>query len=168
MPKKNELFDIDGIAHKRCGHCEKAKPAHSFNKCCRSATGLRAQCKECMAAQREALSGYYKKWRGKPSSKRFYREYRKKLDRDRPICRWARNKARSLEREPCEVCGEDPAEAHHTDYLKPLDVMWLCRKHHNEWHHDYGPGLNAKAPVPIEDSRSIKAEEVAQCKNHSI
>jgi hypothetical protein len=38
-----------------------------------------------------------------------------------------------LVRKPCEVCGEK-AEAHHDDYAKPLDVRWLCFKHHREWH----------------------------------
>lgn len=38
-----------------------------------------------------------------------------------------------LVRKPCEVCGEQ-AEAHHDDYNKPLEVRWLCFKHHREWH----------------------------------
>ena len=33
----------------------------------------------------------------------------------------------------CEVCGEK-AEAHHDNYSKPLDVRWLCFKHHREHH----------------------------------
>jgi len=37
-------------------------------------------------------------------------------------------------RQPCEVCGEVKAQAHHGDYSKPLDVRWLCTKHHAEWH----------------------------------
>ena len=34
----------------------------------------------------------------------------------------------------CSVCGEVKVEAHHEDYSKPFDVVWLCRKHHVEYH----------------------------------
>lgn len=40
----------------------------------------------------------------------------------------------SLKRMPCEVCANTKSEAHHDDYSKPLDVRWLCRKHHIEHH----------------------------------
>lgn len=42
--------------------------------------------------------------------------------------------AGKLVRQPCEVCGAQVVEAHHADYSKPLDVMWLCARHHAEWH----------------------------------
>lgn len=38
----------------------------------------------------------------------------------------------------CQVCKKVNAEAHHTDYSKPFNVMWLCKKHHEEWHSKYG------------------------------
>lgn len=39
-----------------------------------------------------------------------------------------------ITREPCEICGAEPAEGHHHDYDKPLDVTWLCREHHMDLH----------------------------------
>ncbi|MCP1173764.1 hypothetical protein [Ralstonia chuxiongensis] len=39
-----------------------------------------------------------------------------------------------MTRQPCEVCGTKPAQAHHDDYSKPLDVRWLCPTHHREHH----------------------------------
>lgn len=43
-------------------------------------------------------------------------------------------RAGKIERNPCEVCGEMKVHAHHDDYSKPLDIKWLCVKHHNERH----------------------------------
>jgi hypothetical protein len=57
--------------------------------------------------------------------------------------------------QPCEVCGEKSAGAHHDDYGKPLSVRWLCRIHHRQWHRENGPG---KAPevMPDKDHSSWK------------
>lgn len=41
-----------------------------------------------------------------------------------------RNK--SLKKQPCKICGQIKAECHHEDYSKPLEVIWLCKKHHME------------------------------------
>lgn len=50
-----------------------------------------------------------------------------------------------LERQPCERCGAEKVHAHHDDYSKPLDVMWLCPKHHRERHRELDEMETAKA-----------------------
>lgn len=39
-----------------------------------------------------------------------------------------------ISKQSCSVCGNIKAEAHHEDYSKPLDIIWLCRLHHLELH----------------------------------
>ena len=39
-----------------------------------------------------------------------------------------------LIRQPCIRCGEVKSYAHHEDYDKPLDVMWLCQPCHKQRH----------------------------------
>lgn len=36
----------------------------------------------------------------------------------------------TLIREACRDCGAEKVQAHHPDYSKPLDVIWLCRRCH--------------------------------------
>lgn len=36
----------------------------------------------------------------------------------------------------CEICGgECKPEAHHEDYTKPLEVIWVCKQCHENIHH---------------------------------
>lgn len=41
-----------------------------------------------------------------------------------------------LVRRPCEICGDPASHAHHESYApdRRLDVRWLCRAHHRDWH----------------------------------
>ena len=42
-----------------------------------------------------------------------------------------------LKREPCLFCGAEKVHAHHRDYSKPLDVLWLCPKCHHRLHANF-------------------------------
>ena len=48
-------------------------------------------------------------------------------------------RAGKLVKQPCEVCGSELVEAHHDDYNYPLQVRWLCKKHHTDWHATHEP-----------------------------
>jgi len=42
-----------------------------------------------------------------------------------------------IARQPCQVCGKQNSEGHHSDYREPLIVEWLCRTHHLNIHKGY-------------------------------
>ena len=47
---------------------------------------------------------------------------------------WSAIKNKKLDRMPCVICGRKDAHAHHEDYSKPFDIVWLCQLHHNQYH----------------------------------
>ncbi len=49
--------------------------------------------------------------------------------RARGILKWRIEKGEII-RLACEICGNPKSQAHHEDYSKPLEVKWLCAKHH--------------------------------------
>ncbi|KKM98125.1 hypothetical protein LCGC14_1161150 [marine sediment metagenome] len=49
----------------------------------------------------------------------------------------ARSLARKLPIKPCSVKGcKKVGHKHHEDYLKPLDVIYFCNRHHQQIHHE--------------------------------
>jgi hypothetical protein len=88
-------------------------------------------------------------WKGGISKK--YYHYKKLQVKRYPDRIRARNiisnriKRGSIIREPCAICGSMDTEAHHEDYSKPLEVVWLCKKHHREKHDEMKLNMNAYA-----------------------
>lgn len=74
-----------------------------------------------------------------------------------------------LERTPCEGCGATPAQAHHDDYRRPLDVRWLCPKCHAAHDQQKHPLTRAcdwcgvvYAPHPTKRARSKTCSEACR------
>lgn len=118
---------------KQCSKCGEVKPVTEFYVDGTHGDGRATQCRSCRAA-------YYKKWQKtrqgravtkKKSDKRYYKDAEK--SRARSIAKTAIYDSK-LTRQPCEVCGALKVEAHHKDYSQPLEVTWLCNKHHLEAH----------------------------------
>jgi len=93
--------------------------------------GLSYSCKSCDKIRTKKCRKKNRKKHNKIS-----RVYKKKY----PEKVRAHSKVRSaiksglIKQKPCEYCSNPKSEAHHPDYSKPLSVIWLCNKHHNELH----------------------------------
>lgn len=61
-----------------------------------------------------------------------------------------------VQKRPCEVCGNLRSHGHHEDYTKPLEVKWLCAKHHKEAH-----GIFRKPSKPRRIARKVLLQERA-------
>ena len=130
---------------KVCFKCEAELPIVNFYKHPMMGDGHLGKCKACtrydVRKNREAKRDYYNA---------YDRERSKKPERIKAIVasREPHKAAASLavryavkvgkvKKLSCEVCGNPKSEAHHPDYSKPLDVMWLCRKHHADIHRPF-------------------------------
>lgn len=69
---------------------------------------------------------------------------------------------KQIEKKPCEICGKTRAQGHHEDYSKPLDVVWLCIRHHNDRHiHLRDSKTLNKNPLNINDFiNTLKANAI--------
>lgn len=133
---------------KRCFKCGLEKERSEFYSHKRMLDGLLGKCKECTkkdtrdtyAKNPLARQAYEKKRFADPERKKKVLQYQRNRRERNSQKEWARGRtARAIKtgvlvRGLCEKCGCPNVEAHHTDYSKPLHVVWLCRKHHLEAH----------------------------------
>lgn len=161
---KEKLVTSFLATEKRCCRCESIKPLIDFDKCTRRPDGRTSHCKQChrkpsskqrheyyMKNRETTLARnrtYRKTDRGKAVTLRVNKAYEKRYPerrRAREIAKWAKQKG-DLIVAPCEKCGtEKDIHAHHDNYSKPLEVRWLCRKHHDEHHSDLRAAVRALA-----------------------
>lgn len=65
----------------------------------------------------------------------------------------------------CEVCGSADSRAHHRDYSKPLEVTWLCSRHHEDAHRS--DQANDQAPDRANVEPNGQANETAPSPAHA-
>ena len=126
---------------KVCFKCGIEQPIVSFYKHPQMGDGRLNKCKSC--TRYDVRTNYKAKVEQ-------YREYDRERYRTDPVKRTparrddlkrragylmhnAVNRGK-LQKLACEVCGDQKSEGHHEDYAKPLEVTWLCRKHHKDVH----------------------------------
>ena len=133
---------------KHCFKCGQEKQLSEFYRHPMMADGRLGKCKDCTRrdvqqnyASRRAQYHEYERarWRTKErqaQAKESLRRHRLRYPEKAMARAAVSNAVRDgrLTRKPCEVCGESKSQAHHHDYSKPLNVQWLCFRHHRECH----------------------------------
>lgn len=135
---------------KICNKCNQSFPLELFSKNKAARDGLSNSCKECVKKNgrkwyllnRERNHERTKRWWGNNRERRLseYKISAAKYRKENPIKRAAHIRVSNalalakLEKKPCQYCGNEKSAAHHCDYSKPLEVVWMCQKHHMAWH----------------------------------
>ena len=142
------------MSTKQCFKCKKEKDLSEFYKHNQMKDGHLNKCKECNKIDaintRNARIEHYREYdrkRGNRQDNQYMAEYREKYPNKYKAHTMVNNAIKSgkLFHEPCEVCNTvDNVHAHHDDYLRPLNIRWLCAAHHSQWHRDNGEALNAE------------------------
>jgi ribosomal protein S27AE len=132
----------------RCFKCLNVLPLSEFYKHPKMKNGHLGKCKTCNKADVSAnyrkrkpqYAAYNREREPRPEYKEKAMGYQRKGRAKRPylsktysLVGRAKRDGR-LNQGVCEECGSVFVEAHHDDYSKPLDVRWLCFKHHRLLH----------------------------------
>jgi len=132
------------VPQKICFKCGGKKPLYDFYKHPEMADGHVNKCKECnkqdvrknYAEKREQYAAYERERWGRPERRAATVVYHQKNKANNPAVfaayaavAYAIRSGR-LTKLPCYNCGSKRSQAHHPDYSKPLDVVWLCRTCH--------------------------------------
>ena len=118
------------MEYKKCTKCKKLLPLSDFHK---DRGYYRPRCKECRKQENRV-------WNKTNAGRRYKREYKRRLLKSKDKRLLARRRLQhyiytnKIKREPCVVCGNKKSEGHHFDYSNPLNVVWLCTKHHAQIH----------------------------------
>lgn len=165
------------MADKQCFKCGETKDLSEFYVHKKMADGHLNKCKSCTkkdTEERQAALSLDPEWilkdraRHRDKSRKYREEGRakplplgRKVD---PVHKAANTilgnaiKNGTITRQPCIVCGNEKSQGHHEDYNKPLDVHWLCTRHHNDRHiHIRDCETLGKLPLSVEKQFTLIA-----------
>jgi len=142
------IFHFD-MTSKTCFKCKQEKPLSEFYSHPQMPDGHLGKCKSCtkidVKVNREKHRDYYAEYerlrfkteRRKKTAEQSRKKHRQKHPEKYKARCAVGNAIRDgrLKRQPCSICGNPKAQAHHHDYNKPFEVDWLCFKHHRELAH---------------------------------
>lgn len=146
---------MEVIMEKTCFKCSVVKPLSQFYKHPRMADGHLNKCKECTKSdvlihRLENIDRIrqYDRDRGKRPERikagvEINRIWRAEDERRQKAHNavYSAVKSGKLIRQLCCRCGNEKTLAHHEDYDKPLDVMWLCQPCHKQRHKEIKASL---------------------------
>ena len=129
---------------KTCFKCGISKEIDEFYKHPEMTDGHLGSCKECVKKRVKErydndfskISEYERKRsqnsERKSNALRYSRTHRERYPEKYKARSklWNAIRDERITKRPCNVCGSESVQAHHDDYNKPLDVEWLCFKHH--------------------------------------
>lgn len=138
---------------KTCAGCNQVKPDLDFRTRAAAPHLLQSLCKCCESekaraykktraganSQSTAEAAYKRSPKGKEAIKRSKQAQRER-NPDRLAARSAlrhalvAGKVRKWPVCAMPCCQETRVQAHHADYSRPLDVVWLCKAHHSAAH----------------------------------
>jgi hypothetical protein len=135
---------------KRCRECGQTKSINEFYVHQEMGDGHLNKCKACVKERTRLYrianpdrvaaidKAKYEKAKMNPEFRLQRLEYQK-IKRTSETYRahnFVKRHLQSIKPNFCEQCHERKAEhAHHPDYKKPLDVLWLCIRCHQRLHH---------------------------------
>ena len=161
---------------KECFKCGKTKPLASFYKHKMMKDGYLNKCKECTKGDVKKNRGeridYYREYDRQragqekrvlarqeyaktDAGKLAFRKCQSKYYLRYPLRRKAHSMVGNYIRDGklirprhCESCNKECSpDAHHCDYSKPIDVMWLCKDCHVNWHKHNKPSYGDEVPT---------------------
>lgn len=146
-------------SEKECFKCKTIKPLTEFYKHKMMADGHLNKCKECNKNDStkhrnqnlEKIRAYDRnRSKTNPIRRKIaaqiskaWRDEDSRRGRAHRMVSYAIKKG-TLLRCPCVRCGAEKTYAHHEDYDKPLDVVWLCQPCHKQRHKEINLLLKTK------------------------